>query len=204
MLTLYLVCLLFGGIFLVVTLLSGTDVDSGGMDFHGDWSTDFHGDLSGDMHGDLSADASVDGEGVADAVKFLSFRTIVFFLAFFGLTGVCLSWLDTPALVNFATAVVMGAFSGVLVHRIMRYLKQTEAGSVPNLKTLEGMRAQVSIGISREQRGKIVVNTGEQFLQMLAKVAQEARKDQFAPGEIVTVVRVEDDLALVAEEDFIR
>lgn len=189
MLTLYLVCLVFGGIFLLVTLLSGHDVSS---------------DLDVDVNGDVSADIHADGEGIAEALKFLSFRNIVFFLAFFGLSGVCLTLLGTPAGIGFPTAVLVGGFAGFLIHRVMRYLRQTESGAATNLKSIEGLRARVSISLNRQQMGKIVVNNREQYLQVIAKVADEAGKDHFDAGEAVTVVRVNGDLALVAEEDFIR
>lgn len=202
MLALYLICLIFGGVFLIVTLMSGSDIDSD-IDIHGDFSGDLNADLSTDLDGDLSTDADVDGEGLADAVKFLSFRNIVFFLAFFGLSGVCLTLLKTSAVISLITSVVMGAFAGLLVHKLMHYLKRTESGSTMNLRSIEGTKAKVVIGLSRQRLGKIAIHTGEQFLQVLAKVAEESDKDHFSPGEIVTVVRIEGDLALVAEENFI-
>lgn len=59
MLTLYLACLVFGGVLLAISLFSGGDTDS-----DMDHSLDAHGDLAGDpsmdVHGDIAADHTLD------------------------------------------------------------------------------------------------------------------------------------------------
>jgi hypothetical protein len=65
MLTLYLACLVFGGVLLAISLFTGGDTDS-----DMDHSLDVHGDLAADtamdIHGDVSVDHSLDVHADAD------------------------------------------------------------------------------------------------------------------------------------------
>lgn len=197
MLTIYLACLVFGGIILGVSMFAGADSDAGApegdMDFQAGDGVD-GGDLDG---GDL------DGEGVAEAVRFLSLRNVVLFVAFFGLTGTALTLLGIPAVLVFPTATALGLFAAGFAFYLLRYVARTESGTNPTPR-LDGLRGRVLVPISRAQRGKIEVDAGDQYLQILACVAEEASAERFAAGELVTIVRVEDGSAMVAEENFIR
>ncbi len=65
MLTLYLACLVFGGVLLTISLFAGGDADSDmdhGLDAHGD----FGSDAALDVHGDFAADHTIDLQGDAD------------------------------------------------------------------------------------------------------------------------------------------
>lgn len=65
MLTLYLACLVFGGVLLAISLFTGGDTDSDmdhGLDAHGDFSSD----AALDVHGDIAADHSLDMHAEAD------------------------------------------------------------------------------------------------------------------------------------------
>ncbi|MBE0644021.1 MAG: hypothetical protein IH600_08065 [Bacteroidetes bacterium] len=65
MLTLYLACLVFGGVLLAISLFSGGDTDSDmdhGLDAHGD----IGGDAALDVHGDIAADHALDMHAGAD------------------------------------------------------------------------------------------------------------------------------------------
>ncbi|MFZ1729894.1 MAG: hypothetical protein WBQ23_12945 [Bacteroidota bacterium] len=65
MLTLYLACLVFGGVLLAISLFSGGDTDSD-MDHSLDAHADLAGDPSMDMHGDIGVDHSLDMHADAD------------------------------------------------------------------------------------------------------------------------------------------
>jgi len=207
MLTIYLACLIFGGSLVAISTLGG--LDSHDVDFHGD--VDFHADVDADAdvdlgHGDISDihDQGMGGHGMTEVARFMSFRGLVFFTAFFGLTGSALTWIGTPFLVALLASVGMGGAAAAGIQKTLAYLKQTESGQIRNLRDIEGSKATVIVGLSRGKRGKIRVATTEQFLQLLATVAEESKKSDFVPGETVTVVRVEKDLAQVSEESFIR
>jgi hypothetical protein len=193
----YIACLIFGGALLLASLLLGHDTDA-------DTEIDMHSDM--DSLGDTSADAPHElssGEGVGAAVRFLSLRNIVFFTAFFGLTGTLLSLLALPSLVTFPSAAAMGLFAGTLSCKLLGYLKKTEVGEVACLSRLVGARAKVVITVSRARRGKIVVDMKDRTIQLLAEVAEVASRDEYAFGEMVTIIHVRGGIAHVAEESFL-
>ena len=196
MMTLYVVCLVFGGIFIVVTLLFGSDAD-GDLDFDGD--VDMDADL--DVDGDIDV---VEGEGVTEAIKFFSFRTFVFFSAFFGLTGVVFTWLNIFPLLTFAMAMLIGIFAATLMYKTLAHLMQNEVEGTINLDSLVGMSARVILDLSKQQRGKIAVEVQGNLLQLLAKIAEEAERDSFRQGDTVIVLRVQDGTAFVVENEFVQ
>jgi len=187
MLTVYLVCLAFGGVLLVLSLAGGD------------------GDVGGDLDGDLDAGGDLDhGQPAHSLYEYLSFRAAVFFLAFFGLTGTLLTAMGTAGLAALVVAVLMGGVAGAGMQSALRYLRRTETGRPFDLREVEGSRARVLLGCERQRRGKIVVDVGERTLQLLALAADEAGRDSFAPGETVIVVSVRDGVAYVAGEDLVR
>lgn len=189
MFTVYLACLLFGGVLLLFSMFGG-DAETGDV---ADADIDLDADLDTEMH----------GEGWHAAAQFLSFRNIVFFLAFFGLTGTVLSWLAIPGAVTFGVSLAMGLFTATLSHRFFKYLKQSESGAGQELRELEGMAAKVIVGPAKGRRGKIMIAAGDRQLQLLAEVADEASREVFSSGEQVFILRVDDGVAYVVEKDFV-
>jgi len=195
MMTLYLACLILGGIFIIVSLF---------FDMDGDADVDIDTDVDFDMDADIGGDADMPaGEGAAAAIKFLSFRNFVMFTAFFGLTGTVLTWLGGPFIINLLAAIVMGVFTATLMHRVMAHLMKNEVGQTTNLEDLIGSSAKVTIDVSREHRGKISVNANGRTLQLLAQVAEEASRDEFKSGESVIILKIQDGAAFVVEGDFV-
>lgn len=190
MLLLYLALLIFGGIFLMVSIFFGQHGD-------GEFGVEGHADVAAEFH------EAPSGGGVVEAVKFLSLRNAIFFSAFFGLTGSLLTWLRIYSLLTFASAVGLGLFAAMLSHKLMAYLKKTEVGQLHSLNELEGSKGRVLIEITRTNRGKISIVTGDRTLQVLALVADESSTEEFRIGEIVTIVRIENGIACVAEADFV-
>ncbi len=218
MLTIYLACLLFGGVLLAVVILFGgdhdlghdvgfdmhTDLDHGGFDLHTDM--DVHGGVPGDLHTDFHThgESIPPGEGMAAAAQWFSFRNIIFFIAFFGLTGTVLTFVSPSAVIAGVGAVIMGFLASTLSHRVFQYLRQTESGAGLVESDLQGLRGQVVITTTRTTKGKITTVANEQTLQMIALTAEEASKEEYHPGEIITIVRIESGLAYIAGEDFIH
>lgn len=193
--TLYLVTLLVGGLLIGVSLLGG-EMDA---------------DLDGGLDGvfDLDADADpgpLDGdtEGLGAAAQFLSFRDVVFFLAFFGLAGTLLGLVGVDEPLKAVAATASGVGAAAVTHRLMTYLKRNESGVPRTAGLLAGRRARVLVDVSRAGAGKIVLDTGEQTLQLLAVVAPEAGRDRFQPGDEVTILQIDDGTARVVEDDFLR
>lgn len=188
--TIYLVCLIFGGFFLAVSIFAGTEADA-----------DFA--LTADVDMDLDVDTEIPGEGMTSAIQFLSFRNLIFFFAFFGLSGSLLSRMAAPAMVTFAAATGLGVLAATLGHKAMQYLKQTESGASMDLRDLEGLPAKVTVDVSKAQKGKVSVRAKDRIFQILAMVAEEAEGEKFRFGDAVTIIRIEGNTAYIAEADFI-
>ena len=186
--TVYLLCLIFGGIFIGISIFAGTEADV-------DADVALDGDVDIDVEG---------GEGIAAAARFLSLRNLIFFTAFFGLTGTLFSVLGVPAPVTLMVAVVMGVVAGGLMHKLMSYLRASEVGEESSAADLEGMTAKVFIDLSKKNRGKISVRKGDRWLSMVAVVHEEAERDRFKAGDTVTIVSVKDGTAYVAGDSFIQ
>lgn len=194
--TVYLACLMFGGTLLLVAIFMGDG---------GDGDVDFSADADADMSFDVEHDVHVEahGEGLAAAVQYFSFKNLIFFTAFFGLTGTALTLLDTIGAVVLPVAITMGVIASVISHRVMVYLKDSESGQVGSLKDLEGLPAKVIVGVGKDSNGKIMVSTDEQTTELLAMVAEEASVAEFASGDSVTIVKIVNGVAHVASENFI-
>jgi hypothetical protein len=190
MITVYLAFLVFGGALLLFTILFGSDSD---LDLDLETDVSLEGDVEFAAH----------GEGLAAAVQFLSFRNLVFFSAFFGLTGALLTWTGTNSILTLISSLVLGFFAAVLCHQLMRYLKTSESGEVTNLSECVGMSVRVTLPVEIGSRGKVSISTPHRRIQMLAEVAEEATKKSFTEGESATVVRVIAGVAQIAGEDFI-
>lgn len=205
MFTLYAVCLAFGGILLLVSVF--------GADFGGDSDVDFGHDVDAgghdvdagghDVH--TAADNALDhpGHGLQSVFHYLSFRALVFFLAFFGLTGTSLTLLGRSWVVSLPVAAAMGIAAGGGIQWVIRYLQRTESGHGFDLKQLEGSSARVLLECTRDRRGKILVNANQRTMQLLALVADEAARESFTSGDAVIVVSVRDGIAYVSGEELV-
>jgi hypothetical protein len=199
MLTAYLVCLLAGGLLLAVSLLGGGDADGdaeAGVGAEADVNAD-------SVEAGSEAEGEAEGEGMVAAARFLSVRNLVFFTAFFGLTGTLLTLLRADAVLTLAASVALGAAAAVAVQRLMDYLRRTESGALRSLATLGGARARVLVGLTRGRPGKVTVATGDGTQQLVARIHERASADRFEAGDTVVIVRFQDGVALVAEAGFL-
>lgn len=207
MLTLYLACLLFGGILILVAIFAGghgdLDVHSD-LDFHADMEA--HPDIPHSLHGigELHSDISPHGEGLAAASRFISFRNVIFFVAFFGLTGTVLNALGFGGVLTAVMAILLGFFASSVTHKVFRYLKETESGAGFDEHELQGLTARVEVTVSKTSKGKISVVAHEQHHQLIALVAEENDQESIAPGTTVIVVKVENGIASVANDAYLR
>jgi hypothetical protein len=207
MLTLYLMCLAAGGALLVYSLAGGGDTDT---DVDTDVSTDVDGadaDVSGadaDAADAAEAGGEAEGEGTAAVARFLSVRSLVFFTAFFGLTGTLLTLLRADVVPALAASLLLGVGAALVVQRSMLYLKRSESGALRSLTTLAGARARVLVAVSRARPGKVSIVTADNTEQFLARVHDGAAAERFEPGDTVVIVRFQDGVALVAEPSFLR
>jgi membrane protein implicated in regulation of membrane protease activity len=158
----------------------------------------FAGDEGG--NGDLDIDADVDLEpgsaaGSSLAADLLSIRSMAFFLALFGITGLVLEWLDVNGVVIFLAALGLGVFALWLNVALMRYLRASSVGTEVSDRVLEGRPARVVLPVGPGRRGRISVDVQGQVIYL---VARPYRSGSFEVGAQVVVVEVERGAALVA------
>lgn len=209
MMNLYLTCLVVGGVFIIITVMFGADTDADvDMDFDVDADVDMDFDMDADMDFDGSTEVDTDvhgdtGDAVAETISFLSVRNMVFLVAFFGLTGSLLTWMNMNPILTFITSLMMGLTAATLMHKTMNYLIVNEVDGSIQLENLVGTSAKVLVNVGRQNKGKISVHTNGQLQQFLALVAEEASMERFAEGEAVIILRVVNGTAHVVEKEFV-
>jgi membrane protein implicated in regulation of membrane protease activity len=199
MLSIYWVALGFGGIFVVLTTLMGADSDSdgdsdfdGGADFDGD--ADFNGDIGDDV-GHIDGGADMHGPGVLD-ILFLMFsiRFWSFFTAFFGLTGVGLSYINGVGIITLAVAIGMGLVAGYGVSYLFKIMSRANTSTDVGYGDMIGQIGEVLLPVSEESRGKVRLTIKGHTLDMSAK----CDSGSFDIGDKVTVVSVTQNSLIVS------
>ena len=162
----------------------------------GDVDADFDVDI--DVDADLEASGGMGGGIAAAVLSLLSFRSIVFFLAFFGATGLILTALSTGSAVALVVAIALGLFAAGLNNRVFRYLKSTSVGTDVSDRVLSGAVGRVTVPISVTSKGRITCEVEGQTINLTA-VPFDANEDgEFAVGESVVVVEVNQGTARVS------
>lgn len=168
----------------------------GGED--GDGDADIDMDLDVDVDADLEVADSFGG-GVASAVlSLLSFRSIVFFLAFFGATGLILTALSTGSVIALVLAIALGFFSAALNNRVFRYLKSSSVATDVSDRVLSGAVGRITIPISVASKGRITCEIGGQTINLTAVPFDAKEQGEFGVGETVVVVEVNEGTARVS------
>ena len=189
MVSLYVFAALVGWPFVFFFLFFGGDVD-----------TDF--ELDADVDVDIDPGVDIDGGGPFAAIaSFLTFRSIVFFLAFFGLTGLVLTWLDANSVLTALLAIAMGAFAMWLNRALMDYLKANSSDSQILDNEIEGSLASVVLPIGPERKGRVAVEVGGQRLYFVASPYRPRPGEDYHKGDEVVVVEIKRGAALVAPLD---
>ena len=139
MLSIYIAALIFGGIFLVPMMLGALEFD-GDVDFDFDTDADF--DLDADV--DFGADT---GSALGDfAGSLLSFRSLVFFGAFFGLTGVLFDVVfDQAAAVTLILALGFGLVAAASQATVLGLIQNNMTDSSVSQHELPGTLSLIHI-----------------------------------------------------------
>ena len=178
MFSLYLFSAIVGGALLVFSL-------SGHGDAHGH---DFgHGGGHGDDHDH-------------NPFKFLSLRTLTYFLFVFGGVGAVLtwSWKDSPRLVLLLSAIA-GTFVGTLAAVAFQYLRKTSSGDRDSEDSFVGLTGRITLPISAGGVGKVTVRRGDRSYELLAQPMNDATAP--ATWTSVVVVEMKRGTAIVAPVD---
>lgn len=180
--TVYWVCLLVGGFFVALALFGGGDADH-------------DADLSGDHGADLghALDAPDAGAGFVDL---LSLRTLFLFAAFFGLTGVVLSWQAAGEPFTALVSVLMGLIAGLGGSYAIKRIGYAHVSSGVETRDLEGRTARVLLPFGASDRGTIDVVVKGSRMRLVAR-GFEGADEAFTRGDEVVIVRMDGRVAEV-------
>ncbi|MEM9201156.1 MAG: hypothetical protein AAGC53_05835 [Actinomycetota bacterium] len=145
--------------------------------------------------GDGDADGFGDADGGHGVLGFLPLSTVASLLAFFGLGGLLFDVTGAATTIGFVLAVIVSVAAGVINTGALRWLRHNSTSSEVMDHELQGTIANVSLPISTEHRGKIILTKAGAREQMTAAPVDGSTID---PGEKVVIVRVEGGVALVA------
>jgi membrane protein implicated in regulation of membrane protease activity len=188
MFTVFLFTAVIGWIFVAVFLFSA-----------GDFDLDLDVDADLDLNADGGSAASSAGLEILGAI--FSFRSIVFFAAFFGLTGLLLSWLDAGTILAVLIAIGIGLFAAFVNVKLMQYLQRTSINSQLKDTNIAGNAARVIVPIAEGSRGKVSVDVNGQRLYLIATPYNKKHDHEFAVGDTVVIVEVKNGSALVTSMD---
>ncbi len=185
----YLFAFALGGLLLLASIFLG-DKDGG---------HDGDADSSGPTHPDgLAHDGAGDHGAVAGLFSaFLSLRFWMFFLAFFGLTGLVLDGLDLVAngTVTLVLALAMGLVTGEVTVFVFRRLAHSETSTAAGAHDYIGKSGRVLVAFGPGSLGKVRLTLKGTTVDVLATSDDER---PFAPGEEALVIQMNDTTAVVS------
>lgn len=186
---LYLFSFALGGILLLASIFLG-DKDGGGHD--GDADADA-GPSQGIDHGVVDSHGSVAGLFTA----FLSLRFWMFFLAFFGLTGLALDGLDLLASspLAFVLSLAMGLLTGQVTVAVFRSLSASETSTAAGPHDYIGKSGRVLVSFGPGSLGKLRLTLKGTTVDVLATSDDER---PFTSGDEAMVIQMNDTTAMVA------
>lgn len=196
--TLYLISLLVGGFFVLLSLIGGSDSDA---DVDADLDADFDADADADVDAGSSTDAGMDAGAGPGFVELLTLRALFLFAAFFGLTGLALSWIDAGEPFTAVTAVLTGLVVGLGGNFLIKRVGYAHVSSDIGGRDLKGRTAKVILPFEGAERGKIGVVAKGHRLQLVARAFGEEAGGAFAPGEEVVIVRMDGRVAEVLKPE---
>ena len=183
MMTLYLICAVFGATIMVLQFLL---LFVGFGDFDHDPTIDL----------DIDTDIDVDGEhGHSDFFKLLSLRTLIAGCAFFGITGLLGDSIGVMApILVFVLAAAVGLGAMVVVAWLMTVLAGLHSeGNVDTQNTMGRIgTVYLSIPAEKHGQGKVTVSVQERSLEFDAVTNDR----ELTTGESVLVIDVVDDHTL--------
>ncbi len=135
--TVYLVSLLVGGFFVLLSMFGGDSDGDADIDIDTDFDTDLDADFDGDVGGGGEVSA---GPGFIDL---FSLRALFLFAAFFGLTGSALTWISMNPALTAILAVAIGLTAGLGGNYIIKRYGYAEVSSDVTTRELKGRTGKV-------------------------------------------------------------
>jgi hypothetical protein len=207
MLSLYTVCAIVGGVILLVQLLmtaiglADHDLLSGGGDVHDSgFGGDHGGDLLTDSHTDMPGDHDLhDVHDSSWFFQFISIRSMVAALTFFGVCGGLATSMGLPPILSMPVALGGGVAAMVIVAWLMQLLMSMREDGTMHIERAIGQPATVYLPVpgKRSGMGKVMVNMPERSLECNALTDEE----ELATGAEVQVADILDgNTVLVTRE----
>jgi membrane protein implicated in regulation of membrane protease activity len=189
---LYLFSFALGGILLLASILLG-DKDGGGHDGDADAEAGSSGPTQGIDHGVADSHGSVAGLFTA----FLSLRFWMFFLAFFGLTGLILDGLDLmqSSPTALVLSIAMGLLTGQVTVAVFRSLSGSETSTSAGAPDYVGKSGRVLVSFGPGSLGKLRLTLKGTTVDVLATSDDER---PFTSGDEAMVIQMNDTTAMVA------
>ena len=191
MTTLYLICLLVGGFFVLLSLFGGGDSDV-------DAEIDVDIDADADLTADADADVGAAGTGLVDL---FSIRAVFLFAAVFGLTGLALSLAGTGEPFTLVLAALVGILVGLGGNYLIKRVGYQQVSSGVSMHELKGMTGKVLVPFQGDSRGKISLIARGQSLSLVARAFENQTIDSFNPGDDVVVIRVDGSVVEVVKPE---
>jgi hypothetical protein len=213
MFTIYLACLIFGGILLGASIFSFGDHHTDGAGSH---DTGGSGDSSNDLDSghDIShpndihhIDHNINHDLVkhslaSEAAQFFSLRNFIFFSSFFGLTGTVLSLIGIGFLTTLFSSIFLGGLSYIFGYGIMKYLRNNESGEEIQLRDLIGKTGFAEIQVTKTKKGKVIISIGSQSREYVAMLSEACSQDKLKRNEKLIVIDIMNDILIVDKLDF--
>ena len=194
--TVYLVSLLVGGFFVLLSVLGGDADADADMDFDTDADFDLDGDLDADFDGGMDHGSVGAGPGFVDL---LSLRALFLFAAFFGLAGTALSWIGTSATLTAILATGVGLIAGLGGNYIIKRVGYAEISSSVATHELKGKTGKVLLPFSGDEKGKISLVVKGTQLRLIARSLDDKSTEMFNQGDEIVIIRSENGIAEVVK-----
>ena len=195
MMTLYMVCVVAGGVLMGTSIFLGGDHDSD-ADFDADVDADMDLDVDHDVEVDHDMEAHAGGSGGFEwsVLPFGSLRFWTFLVESFGLAGAMLTCAGIPTAATLGVSLAIGTAMGWMAFTFFRWLAREEVSGNTALTDYTDSEARVLVRIPVGGKGKIAIETSAGRVELLA-VSMDGQ--EIARNAQVLVIGVKEGLAEV-------
>ncbi len=200
--SIYLISLIVGGFFVLLSIFGAGEHDSEtDFDHDFDHDVDFDHDMDFDSDADFDSDLSIDVDSGPDFVDLLSIRALFLFAAFFGLTGVLLTMFGTGEPLVASLSTVTGLLVGLGGNWIIKKFAYEQVSSQVSDSDMKGRTAKVLLPFEGDENGKILLKAGGKKMQVTARLFESGEAEAVRPGDQVVVIRMDGRIAEVVRPD---
>ena len=192
--SIYLISLIVGGFFVLLSIFGGSDHES---------EHDLHIDVDGDVDGEAYFDevAGLDADHDLGFVDLLSIRALFLFAASFGLSGTLLGLVGTVEPLTAMLSVFSGMTVGLGGNYLIKKFAYEQVSSQITADDLKGRTATVILPFRGSENGKIVLEAGGKKIQLTAKLFEGDVEESLQLNDQVVVVRMDGRIAEVLKPD---